>query len=123
MRLTLERKAVGECELVCLEGRLDAAVAVELKQQLIGCIDQGAINLLLDLGAVEFVDSTGLSAIISALKAATSLGGEVVLLRPTGTVQSILELTRLHQVFRIYESAEAALKALHLGTQAEPTIA
>ena len=118
MKLALERKSVGECEVVRVEGRLDSAVAGELKARLLSCVDQGSIHLLLDLGDVEFVDSTGLSAIISALKAATSLGGEVVLLRPTATVRSILELTRLHQVFRIYEGVEAALKSLRLATQA-----
>jgi len=53
---------------------------------------------------VTFIDSTGLSVLITALKRARSLGGDVRLRAPSHQVFKVLELTRLHQVFEIEDA-------------------
>lgn len=110
--LNFETRAVNGGHVVTIHGRLDAPVAHELKQKLDSLIRGGEIHLVVDLAGVEFVDSTGLSVLITALKSASGLGGEVVLLRPTSTVRSIIELTRLHLVFRVYDDEATALRTL-----------
>ena len=111
-QLKLDTRNVGGFLIVALQGRLDAAVALDLKEALRRLIAEGSLHLLIDLAKVEFIDSTGLSVLITALKSTSSLGGDVVLLRPTSTVRSIIELTRLHCVFRVYDSESVALRAV-----------
>ena len=115
--ISVEIRSVGGAQIITLEGRLDAAVALEVREQLKGLIDGGDVHLVFDLEGIGFVDSTGLSVLITALKTASARGGDVVLMKLTPAVRSIFELTRLHNVFRIYDDEEAALQSLQEALQ------
>ncbi|WP_299490234.1 STAS domain-containing protein [uncultured Shewanella sp.] len=80
-----------------------------LRAAILKQISSGVTRLIMDLHQVEFIDSSGLSVLISAMKKANQEGGEVVLLSPSDGVRALIELTRLHQVFHIYESQPAAI--------------
>jgi anti-sigma B factor antagonist len=62
-----------------------------------------------DLGAVPFVDSSGLGALIGGLKAARLAGGDLRLARPAEQAAMILELTNLSRVLRAHATVEEAL--------------
>ncbi len=109
--MTLEHRTLGGATLVSLPPRLVKADAPTVRDTLKDLIGQGQTNLVLDLGATDFADSSGLSVLISALNAAKAAGGDVVLLNPTQPIRSLLELTRLHHVFQIFEDADAAAAA------------
>jgi anti-sigma B factor antagonist len=83
-----------------LEARVDAHVSAAFRAALLARIDQGHHNLLIDMEKVEFIDSSGLGALVSALK---RIGGSgelrVCALRPS--VRSMFELTRLNRVIPI----------------------
>lgn len=90
------------------EGRLDAHVAGEFRGQLFHYIDEGRRNLVLNLQRVSFVDSAGLSAMVSGVKRLGAAGA----LRVCGAqppVRSMFELTRLHRVLSVLETEEDAL--------------
>ena len=82
--ISVEIRSVGGAQIITLEGRLDAAVALEVREQLKGLIDGGDVHLVFDLEGVGFVDSTGLSVLITALKTASARGGDVVLAEQRG---------------------------------------
>ena len=70
--------------------------------------EEGKHNLVVDLQAVRFVDSSGLGALVSGFKNASSRNGNLKLAGLQLQVKSMFELTRLHRVFEIYtDSAEA----------------
>jgi anti-sigma B factor antagonist len=94
------------------ETRIDAHSAPDLKVAIAGLV-AARRNVLIDLSRVEFMDSSGLSALISGLKAANALGGSVKLsgLRPH--VKSMFELTRLHRVFEIFPEADEAARSFN----------
>ena len=70
--------------------------------------EEGKNNLVVDLQAVRFVDSSGLGALVSGFKNASSRNGNLKLSGLQLQVKSMFELTRLHRVFEIYaDSAEA----------------
>lgn len=81
-----------------------------LRAAILKQIKSGITRLIMDLHQVEFIDSSGLSVLISALKQAQQEGGEVILLSPSEGVRALIELTRLHQVFHIYENQSAAIE-------------
>ena len=110
--LVWEWRSEGDAFVVELEGRLDAAASLEFREQLTNAIDDGRVCLVVELSGVDFIDSTGLSVLITALKTANAAGGDVALARPSHAVRSIIELTRLNQVFGVYEDVASALERL-----------
>jgi anti-sigma B factor antagonist len=68
-----------------------------------------ATRLTIDLNECEFMDSSGLGAIIGGLKVARQAGGDLRIARLTPQVRTVLELTNLDRVLRPYESVQEAL--------------
>lgn len=99
--------------LVELPQNLVMANSAQLREEIQQLVDAGQRFLILDLSRVELVDSSGLSVLVSALKAVKPFDGEVLLLKPTDNVRALIELTRLHQVFEIFEDQPAAIFQLH----------
>jgi anti-sigma B factor antagonist len=83
-----------------LEGELDLATATALEDRLNELEDHGSKHLTVDLGGLDFIDSTGLRVLIQASARAEQRGHELVLLPAQETVQQIFEVT-------------GALRALH----------
>lgn len=108
MDLRVEASQPGTA-VVRLDGRLDLVSAGEAKQRMVETVEGGQRRLVVDMGNVDFVDSSGLGAIIGALKAARQAGGDLRIARPTSQLLSILELTMLDRVLRPYETIEEAL--------------
>lgn len=94
-----------------LEGRIVADVAPRFKSQLAEYVSQGNRSIVLDLGSVNFIDSSGLGALVSSLK---SMGkdGDLVVSGAQGSVAGMFQLTRMDKVFRMYENSDAAVAAL-----------
>jgi anti-sigma B factor antagonist len=88
--------------------RLDAGVASEFRAQVVQQVQAGERRLLVDLGQVEFLDSSGLGALVSILKALGSQGALAVC-GAGSSVRSLFKLTRMDRVFTIYEDRHAAL--------------
>ena len=90
------------CVTVLAE-RIDAAVAIRFKDAMREITSDGAGDVVLDLSRVDFVDSSGLGAIVAATK---QLGGvrrlDLAGLNPN--VEKVFRLTRMNQVFRIHAS-------------------
>ncbi|MGL5017551.1 MAG: STAS domain-containing protein [Luteolibacter sp.] len=80
---------------------LTAGVAPDVKNQLRQHFAAGLIDIDFDCSSLEFVDSSGLGALISMQKLANERGGKLRLLSPKPSVIQLLELTRLHRVFEI----------------------
>jgi len=68
--------------------------------------------LIVDLSGVSFIDSSGLSVLISAFKLIRVKGGRMLLSGISKNVQTLLELTRLSEIFEMYASTEAALDSM-----------
>ncbi len=85
--------------------RLDAAVASEFRSQLLSELDSGKDIYLLDLNIAEFIDSTGLGAIVAGLKAAKDRT-RLVLCGIHGAKKELFRLTRLENVFEIVDDLQ-----------------
>ena len=90
------------------EGRLNMVAAPGLRKELHALVDKGNSRIVVDLSRTEFIDSSGLGALISGLKAARQAGGDLRLAAPTRQVTTVLELTNLNRVLRSHESADGA---------------
>lgn len=90
------------------EGRLNMMAAPGLREQLHTLVEGGHNRLVVDLAAVDTIDSSGLGALISGLKAARQSGGDLRIAAPGEQALAVLELTNLNRVLKSYESADDA---------------
>ncbi len=96
---------------ISIDGRLDAFSAADLRLAQERLLAEGHKNFIADLSSVTFMDSAGLSALVSLLKRSRHLGGNMVLIRPADAAAlHILKLTRFDQVFEITNNMQDALK-------------
>jgi anti-sigma B factor antagonist len=110
--MQLQQRHAGNVLVVKpLEKRIDAATATDLKQKMNEWIDAGNRRIVLNLSHVDFIDSSGLGAIISGLKK-IGKDGDLVICMVKETVMSLFRLTRMDRVFDIFKSEEDALAAL-----------
>ena len=89
--------------------RLDIEVASDFRAMLLSLIEQGNRRLVVDLADVSFIDSSGLGALVSALKTLkrSDNGGDVRLARVQPPVVSLLEIIRLNRVFTTLSDGRA----------------
>ncbi|MEN9214565.1 MAG: STAS domain-containing protein [Gloeomargarita sp. DG02_3_bins_56] len=87
--------------------RLDTTTKDGLTQQVKQIANQRATLVLLDLSQVQFVDSSGLGAIVAALKSLRSAGGELALCQPSEQVKTLLEITGLERIMKVYPNRQA----------------
>lgn len=90
-----------EANLVIAEiaGRFDAHSIDEFERSVLGKITADHNHVMVDLAAVEFMDSSALAGLVRALKSTVMLNGSVTLVNVSSAVRIILELTRLDAVF------------------------
>ena len=112
VEIALEQRA-PDCAVVLLDGRLDLLSAPDVKRLIVQAVERGSRKVVVDLAAVSFIDSSGLGALISGLRATRQAGGDLRIARPPEQARTILELTRLDTVLTSYESTEAALDGFH----------
>jgi anti-sigma B factor antagonist len=107
MIVTLE--AIANYVVVHVKGKkIDAAGAVDFKNSVTGLVDGGSRNLVLDLSEVDFIDSSGLGAIVGVLK---HIGqqGNLMISGATPAVERMFKMTRMDKVFRLYPDVTSAL--------------
>lgn len=93
------------------EKRVDASKAPAFKDEMTRCIEGGQNQIVLDLSNVDFIDSSGLGAIVSCLK---KLGprGSLAVAGAKGAVSRLFTLTRMDRVFALYDTVDAAVEQL-----------
>lgn len=93
------------------DSRIDAAVAIEFKEAMRTATDGGNDTVVLDLSEVQFIDSSGLGAIVAAMK---HMGHSrtLALAGLTPTVEKVFRLTRMDSVFPVFPTLDGAIVEL-----------
>jgi anti-sigma B factor antagonist len=100
----------GNVAIIDLAGRItihDGAGAI--RDAVKSALDEGYKSILLNLGAVDYIDSSGLGEMSSAYITVSRLGGRLKLLNPQSKVHGMLEVTRLYSLFVTFAEESAAL--------------
>jgi anti-anti-sigma factor len=105
LAVTLEEHP-GQTRVV-LTGELDIASTPQFERQLATAEAQGAEVLIVDLRGVEFVDSTGLRALISADERARSGSRRMIIVRGPGAVERLLTITHLDQRLELVDDPDS----------------
>ena|SRR3989442_1345163 len=110
--MELTTREDGSVTIVTVTGDLVIGEAeTTFKKAVTRLLEEGHINLLVDLSAVGFLDSSGLGALVRALTLAQKEGGQTKLLHAGTQVRKLLQMTKLDSVFEIHEDLEAAISS------------
>jgi anti-sigma B factor antagonist len=99
----------GSIAVFALSGTLDIATSPTLRAALLEAADRDDHQMIVDLTQLEFLDSTGLGALIGAHKRASEHGGAILLVAHEGQILRLLRITGLLEVFSVYPNLDAAL--------------
>jgi anti-sigma B factor antagonist len=108
--LTIASREVDGVTVVDLGGRITLGEgSVQLREAIRDLISKGSKKILLNMGEVNYIDSSGLGELVSAYTTAKNQGAAVKLLSLTHKVKDVLQLTKLYTVFDIYDDEASAI--------------
>jgi anti-sigma B factor antagonist len=108
--LTIASRELDRVSVLSLNGRITLGEgSVQIRDAIRDLIGKGSKSILLDLGEVNYIDSSGLGELVSAYTTAKNQGAALKLLKLTRKVHDLLQLTKLYTVFDIYDDEASAI--------------
>ncbi len=112
MSMTSHTRQVDGVTILDLSGRIVLGEgSVQLRDSIKELVTKGQKNILLNLGDVNYIDSSGLGELVSAYTTVKNSGGELKLLNLTKKVHDLLQITKLYTVFDIKDDEASAISA------------
>lgn len=97
--------------IVAVEGEVDAETSPQLRERFDKLLAEGEHSYVIDMAGVEFMDSSGLAALVRLFKRVRIGEGDVRLCEVRPEILKIFELTRLNRVFDIFETRAEAVES------------
>ena len=112
MSMKSNTRQVNGVTIVDLSGRITLGEgSVLLRDQVRDLLSRGNKKILLNLGEVNYIDSSGIGELVSAFTTVRNQGGELKLLNLTKKVHDLLQITKLYTVFDVKDDEAAAVKS------------
>jgi anti-sigma B factor antagonist len=112
MSMTFKTREVGGVTLVDLSGKITLGEGgMTLREEVRKLLAEGKKKIVLNLGEVNYIDSSGLGELVSAYTAVKNSGGELKLLNLTSKVRDLLVITKLVTVFDVKEDEGSAVSS------------
>ena len=112
MSLTINQRTVGDVSILDLGGKITIGAGnVQLRDAVRKLIESGNKKILLNLGDVSYVDSSGIGELVSSFTTTSNAGGSLKLLNLTKKIQDLLAITKLLTVFEVFTAEDEALKS------------
>jgi anti-sigma B factor antagonist len=113
MSLNVKTRKVDGIVVVDMSGRLTIGEPVLLLRETLRVqVNDGVRHLVLNLGEVSYIDSSGLGELVSAYTTVRNKQGDIKLLNLTTKAKDLLQMTKLLTVFDVYEDESKAVNAL-----------
>ncbi len=110
--MKLETSYSGATAVAVLEGRVDSANAKEFDEQLGAVIDQGASNLVVDCGGLNYISSAGLRVLLIAIRKTNEAGGGLALCAVPDHIREVLEVSGFVRLTKVFATADEAVAGL-----------
>lgn len=115
--ITIETNDQGEFCVVSVKGRLGITTENALRQRVVALVEQKKIQLILDFSGVTFMDSSGMSAILSAMRSVSEHQGRICLVCETRHILRVLRITAIDKLMAIYPTLPEAIAAFSAGPE------
>jgi anti-sigma B factor antagonist len=113
MDLVTSTRDVGGVTIADFSGRivLGGEGSAHLRKLVSGLLSQGRKKILVNFAEVTYIDTSGLASLINALVQTRKQGGELKLVNLPPKVQDLMQITKLHTVFDLYNDEAAAVRS------------
>ena len=112
MALRATQRDSGSCTVVDLSGKITLGDGSALLRKTVrGLLDEKHTKIVLNLGDVDYIDSSGIGELVSAYTTTKGRGGELKLLHLTKKVHDLLQLTKLFTVFEVFGDEASAVRS------------
>ena len=112
MSVKLNSRQVGDVSVVDVAGRITlgegSSALRDLLREMVG---KGQKKILLNLGEVSYIDSSGIGELVSGFTTVTNSGGQLKLLNLNKRVKDLLQITKLYTVFDVHEDEAGAIRS------------
>ena len=110
MSIKATAREIGSVTIVDLSGRITLGEGSStLRQMVRDLLAKNQRKILLNLGDINYIDSSGIGELVSGFTTVRNQGGELKLLQLTKKVHDLLQITKLYTVFEVHDSEQAAL--------------
>lgn len=107
--MEIRENKIGNVMVLKLIGRLDSLTTKNFREKIKSMVQQRQVFLVLDMSEVDFMDSSGLGSLVAALRSVGQEAGNIKIAGLQPRVRALFELTRLHQIFEIFEDITNAV--------------
>ncbi|HIK37711.1 MAG TPA: STAS domain-containing protein [Geminocystis sp. M7585_C2015_104] len=111
MSLRGTREIKNNCQIFHLLGQLDAFSEPTFQRVILGYINEKANKIVLDLSQIDFIDSSGLGALVRIAKQVESVKGKMAIVSNARVTQTV-KMVRLEKFLKLYNSLDEALKGI-----------
>ncbi len=112
MSVKLSTRQVGDVSVVDVAGRITLGEGSSaLRDTLRDMVSKGQKRILLNLGEVSYIDSSGIGELVSGFTTVTNSGGQLKLLNLNKRVKDLLQITKLYTVFDVHEDEAGAIRS------------
>ena len=112
MSVKLSSRQVGDVSVVDVAGRITLGEGSSaLRDALRDLVAKNHKKILLNLGDVSYIDSSGIGELVSGFTSVTNSGGQLKLLGLTKRVKDLLQITKLYTVFDVHEEESTAIRS------------
>jgi anti-sigma B factor antagonist len=111
MSLDIRESSREGVDILSLKGRLTVGEASSVREKVTAVIATGNVNVLLNLQHVEYIDSTGLGALVICFTSLKKAGGALKLVNPNKRNVELLLLTKLHTIFEVFNDEQDAVNS------------
>ena len=111
-QLMINQRQNGDVTILDLSGKITIGEgSVQLREAVKDLLNNGKKDILLNLGDVNYIDSSGIGELVSAFTTVRNQGGELKLLNLTKKVHDLLQITKLYTVFDVKDDEASAVKS------------
>lgn len=112
MDLRIMTRTLEGIPIVELSGELDAYTCARFRDAMVDSIEAGNPSVVIDMSAVEYIDSSGLGTLVGGLKRASEKSGKIAVVCSSNQIRKVFEITGLEKVFPLFEDPLEAAQSL-----------
>jgi anti-sigma B factor antagonist len=110
--VTIHEREVGDVTVLDLSGKITIGEgSVQLREAVRGLLERGKKQVLINLGGVDYVDSSGIGELVSCFTTTKNQGGQLKLLNLTKKIKDLLQITKLLTVFETFDDEAEAIRS------------
>ena len=117
MSLDIQQSSREDISILTLKGRLTVGESNSVRDTIQALAAAGQTRIVIDLSGVDYIDSTGLGALVICYTTLKKLGGTAKLVNPNKRNLELLLLTKLHTIFEVFSEVQDAVNSFFPGRQ------